>query len=146
MLGFIGIFMEILPMLVSTYMGVRTTLAKQKAEDAHNQQMAMIEGLRVRNEALAAAREFNPPGTSKTRKLIAMSLIAGTILFPMLCAMMKIPVYLPRDIIEGGFWFFTDPTKTTIMEPVMGYPLTAMVWLLLEVVIGFYFGASAARR
>ena len=143
------ILLDIIPMVFSLLMGAYTTHKKQEAEDLHLERIYAL-------KATAAARGDKSPGSSWSRKFIVQSVIGSLFLFPMLLTVFNffahlhgvdpIAIYVPKEVMYGGFLSFLWSEKTIEYIPIYGFVLMPIHILIAQIITGYYFGSSAMKR
>ena len=146
-----SILFDIIPLAVSLLMGVLTTHWKQKAQDLHDERMHNM-------KSTQAAREYQTPTTSKSRKFIVQSVIGSLFLFPMLVTLLNfmgailvdnftpIIMNVPKEIAHGGLFSLLWNSETVEYIQLQGFVLMPIHLMIALSLTGFYFGASAMRR
>ena len=147
-----ALIMEILPMLVSIVMGAMTQLWRQKAKDLHEERMFLVASKKLEMKGYEQARKYTNKHTSFSRKFLVIAVASATFIYPMILTFINVFLetdmcyHIPKEVMETGFWFFTSDTVQTKYVELCGYVQLPIYWLASEVIIGFYFGASAMRR
>lgn len=138
-------------MVFSLIMGAYTTHKKQEAEDLHNERIYAL-------KATESARKDQSKGSSWSRKFIVQSVIGSLFLFPMALTVLNfygnafiddfsaVAIYIPEQLKYGGVLSVIWNKEVTEYVPIYGFVLLPIHILMTQVIVGYYFGASAMRR
>jgi predicted histidine transporter YuiF (NhaC family) len=145
------VFMDILPMLVGLVMGAFTEYSKTKSEQLHEERLYALKATRE-------ARKDQSKSASWSRKFIVQSVIGSLFLFPMLLTVMNfighvystaftpVAIYVPKEIMYGGFLSLIFTAETVNYIPIYGFVLLPVHILIAQTLVGYYFGASSMKR
>lgn len=143
------LILDILPMIFSIILGAYTTHKKQEAQDLHEERKYAL-------GATKAARKDQSSGASWSRKFIVQSVIGSLFLFPMGLTLLNylaglegidpLAIYVPKEVMYGGFLSFLFSAETTEYIPIYGFVLMPVHILIAQTITGYYFGASAMER
>lgn len=160
--------LDALPAFIGIVMGAWVEYMKQKAADQQRQTEMYIAALGARDKSLDAARKYQSPDSSWSRKFIVQSVIGSLFLFPMVLTLLNwmgrlwhssklqggicwaeyepIAIYIPQEIITSGFitWIYSNDTTQYI--PIYGFVLLPIHISMALLIGGFYFGQGGMRR
>jgi len=146
-----SLIVDILPMIVSLFMGALTTHWKQNAEDLHFERIYAL-------KATEMAHRRNSKGDDWSRKFIVQSVIGSLFIFPMLLTILNylgnvfvpdfaaVAIYIPEQLKYGGLLSLLWTKETINYIPIYGFVLLPIHVLIAQTITGFYFGAWAMRR
>jgi len=142
----LGIPTEILTMGVSTLVGAWIKISAQKSADTAAFNRAAIAASAAATESHSAARADQSWGTVATRRIIVLVLMVMAFVI-VLAPFFNMPTNVLVETTHGVDLWIVDLTYK-VKEYVTLHGMVTPDWLPYAIlnVIGFYFGASVAKR
>jgi len=136
----------VLNLLGSTLLGAVMSIWAQYSKDKSAQREFELKIMSGKAEAYKSAREYNNKGFTWTRRIIALTATFAVILLPKIAAFFGTDVWYPTAMMEGGFWFFTEPKEVITWTKMSGVIITPIDVHIMASVVGLYFGGSITKR
>lgn len=160
------VLLDILPLIVSLFVGIITELFKQKMAYTHLNRQAEIAIMAGTEKSIEAARKYETPHTSKVRKLLVI-VITLPFLFPIVLEIAnwvmqaywihmmphtpwmpgidRACVFIPERIMHGGLLSWVWSKEQTEYVELCGFVMFPIYVYAFQVILGFYFGQAGAK-
>ncbi len=130
--------------VISLLGGTFTGIVKMMVSDWNERQKLL---LRLQFGDIEDARRVKNPFLQYTRRIIALSLIATLILYPVLSAVFQWPLNIPYVQTYGGlFALFKGSASIEWTTFPAGLTFLPMMIPAILYMMGFYFGSGGTRR
>ena len=142
-----GLPMEAISMIGSTVLGGVMTMWGQAAKDKQDQFKMMMQRNKQIEEGVQAARNNKDPFAAWTRRIIALTMIFGSLAIVFAAPLMESVTNVPVERQEGFKFLFIDTTKTVIeYVQLQGFVVPEWLHVVVLNIVGFYFGSAAMQR
>ena len=142
-----GLPMEVISMIGSTLLGGVMTMWGQAAKDKQDQFKMMMQRNEQIEQGVQAARDNKDPFAAWTRRIIALTMIFGSLAIIFAAPLMETVTNVPVERQEGFKFLFWDTTRTVIeYVQLKGFVVPEWLHIVVLNIVGFYFGAAAMQR
>lgn len=142
-----GLPIEAVSMIGSTLLGGVMTMWGQAAKDKQDQFKMMMQQNKQIEDSFQSARENKDPFAAWTRRIIALTMIFGSLAIIFAAPMMEAITNVPVERQEGFKFLFIDTTKTVIdYVQLEGFVVPEWLHVVVLNIVGFYFGSAAMQR
>jgi hypothetical protein len=142
-----GIPMEAISMLGSTILGGLMTMWGQSAKDKQDQFKMLLQQNKQIEDSIQSARENKDPFAAWTRRIIALTMIFGSLAIIFAAPLMETVTNVPIERQEGFKFLFFDFTRTvTEYVQLTGFVVPEYLPIVVLNIVGFYFGSAAMQR
>lgn len=142
-----GLPIEAISMIGSTLLGGVMTMWGQAAKDKQDQFKMMMQQNKQIEDSFQSARENKDPFAAWTRRIIALTMIFGSLAIIFAAPMMEAITNVPVERQEGFKFLFIDTTKTVIdYVQLEGFVVPEWLHVVVLNIVGFYFGSAAMQR
>ena len=139
--------MEVISMVGSTLLGGVMTMWGQAAKDKQDQFKMLIQQNKQIEESVQSAREMRDPFAAWTRRIIALTMIFGSLAIIFAAPLMETVTNVPVERQEGFKFLFMDFTHTvTEYVQLKGFVVPEWLHIVVLNIVGFYFGSAAMQR
>jgi len=142
-----GLPIEVISMVGSTLLGGVMTMWGQSAKDKQDQFKMLMQKNEQVEQSVQNARQMSDPFAAWTRRIIALTMIFGSLAIIFAAPMMDTVTNVPVERQEGFKFLFLDFTHTvTEYVQLSGFVVPEWLHIVVLNIVGFYFGAAAMQR
>lgn len=118
-----------------------------KAEDNKQRQEMMIKALAAQNQSIDVARKYDTPAANASRRLLLWFLMLA-IMFSMVGYVVTgSPIYVEQVVKDPSFLFgLIGGGEHVEWVKIEGIPSFEELFIWMQVLVEFWFGATLARR
>ena len=142
-----GLPTEVVSMVGSTILGGVMTMWSQAAKDKQDQFKMMMQQNKQIEDSIQSARDNKDPFSAWTRRIIALTMIFGSLAIIFAAPLMETVTNVPVERQEGFKFLFFDFTHTvTEYVQLKGFVVPEWLHIVVLNIVGFYFGSAAMQR
>ena len=138
---------SILTHIIPIALGFIAKLLALKAEDNKQRQEMMIKALSAQNQSLDMARKYDTPVANASRRLLLWFLMAAIMLSMLGYVAFDAPIYVEQVVKDPSFLFgLIGGGEHIEWKEIRGIPSFQELFVWMQILIEFWFGATLARR